>query len=62
MINKKSLIRIEELRNYAPALFEQFRPQDKFLVVRFNQNVKISTGLTDDRQKITRAILGFAIP
>jgi Ca-activated chloride channel homolog len=47
---------IKEIQDYALSMVEQLRPQDNVLVIAFNENVKVLSELTNDRQKISKAI------
>lgn len=48
--------KIEEIRRAANAFIDQLKPQDNVMVVEFDANVHVLTELTNDRQKIYKAI------
>jgi len=48
--------KIEEIRQAASAFVEQLEPQDSVVVIEFNQDVKVRTEATTDRNKIYKAI------
>lgn len=60
LIDTSPSIKNEEIQNYALAVVEQFRPQDKFLIASFNQNFKVLNELTGDRRQIGKAIRGIS--
>jgi Ca-activated chloride channel homolog len=47
---------LEHIKTAALAFIENLRPQDKVLVIEFNDSVRILTELTGDRSRIARAI------
>jgi VWFA-related protein len=47
---------IKDLQNYALAVVDQLRPQDKVMVVQFNIGMKAMTELGNDHKVITKAI------
>ncbi len=47
---------LEHIKNAALAFIENLRPQDKVMIVEFNDSVRILSELTGDRSQITRAI------
>ena len=47
---------LEHIKNAALAFTENLRPQDKVMIVEFNDSVRILSELTGDRSQITRAI------
>src|ERR1044071_924208 len=47
---------LEHIKNAALAFLENLRPQDKVMIVEFNDSVSILSELTGDRSQITRAI------
>lgn len=49
-------LQIKDLQNYAWAVVDQLRPQDKVMVVQFNIGMKVMTELSNDRNVITKAI------
>ncbi len=48
--------KIEEIQNAANAFVSQLKPEDSVMVVEFNGSVNVLTELTNDRQKISKAI------
>ena len=48
--------KIEEIQEAAIAFTNQLKPQDKVAVIEFDGNVHVLTGITNDRQKIHKAI------
>jgi Ca-activated chloride channel homolog len=48
--------RIEEIRAGAKAFVDQLKPQDRVMVVEFNERVRILAELTNERQAIYRGI------
>jgi VWFA-related protein len=48
--------KIEEIKNYAQAIINQLKPEDKVMVIVFNQQTKVLTEFTSDRQIIAKAI------
>jgi VWFA-related protein len=48
-------LKIEEIKNYAQAIVEQLKPEDKVMVIAFDEKTKILTELTSDRQIIAKA-------
>ncbi len=48
--------RIEEIRSGAKAFVDQLKPQDRVMVVEFNERVRVLADLTNDRQSIYRGI------
>lgn len=49
-------LRIEEIQNYALAVVERLKPDDKVMVAEFNAGYKVRAELTADRQIITNAV------
>ena len=47
---------IEKVQNYALAIVEQLRPQDKVTVIEFNESLKTLSALTGDREQTRKAI------
>ncbi len=54
--SSSALYKIEEIRAAATAFVDQLKPQDSVLVITFDSSVNILTDVTNDRQKIYRAI------
>jgi Mg-chelatase subunit ChlD len=48
--------KIEEIKNYAQAIVDQLKPEDKVMIIAFDEKTKILTELTSDRQIIAKAI------
>ncbi len=48
--------KIEEIQSAAKAFVDQLKPQDNVMVIEFNENVRVLTEATTDRQKIYKAI------
>lgn len=48
--------RLEEIQDAAISFVNQLRPDDKVMVVSFNQSIKVLSELTTDRPKLQRAI------
>jgi VWFA-related protein len=48
--------KIEEIQDYALATVERLKPEDKVMVIEFNEKIKVLAELTADRQIITKAI------
>lgn len=48
--------RLEEIQDAAISFVNQLRPDDKVMVVSFNENIKVLSELTTDRAKLQRAI------
>ena len=48
--------RLEDIQDAAISFVNQLRPDDKVMVVSFNDNIKILSELTTDRNKLRRAI------
>ena len=48
--------RIEEIRAGAKAFVDQLKPQDRIMVVEFNERVRVLAELTNERQAIYRGI------
>lgn len=48
--------KIEEIRSAARSFVDQLKPADSVMVITFDSNVNILTDVTNDRQKIFRAI------
>ena len=48
--------RLEDIQDAAISFVDQLRPDDKVMVVSFNDNIKVLCDLTTDREKIHRAI------
>ena len=48
--------KFEELQKYAITLVGQLRPQDKVMVIAFNERAQVLGDLTDDRQQTNQAI------
>ncbi len=47
---------IEELQAYATAVVEQLQPQDKVMIIGFDERGKVLADLTTDREEIKKAI------
>lgn len=54
--SNSALYKIEEIRAAATAFVDQLKPQDSVMVVTFDSNVNVLTDVTNDRQKIYKAI------
>lgn len=48
--------RIEEIQNYAQAIVDKLQPEDKVMVIAFNEQTKVLSNLTADRQITAKAI------
>lgn len=48
--------KIEEIQAAAAAFVRQLKPQDRVMVIQFDNSVKVLTGVTGDRDKINQAI------
>jgi Ca-activated chloride channel homolog len=48
--------KIEEIQAAAITFVEQLKPQDKVMVIRFDESVKVMTEFTNDREKLKQAI------
>ncbi len=48
--------KIEEIQQAAIAFVDQLKPQDSVMVIEFDENVHVLTEVTNDRQKIYKAI------
>ena len=48
--------RLEDIQDAAISFVDQLRPDDRVMVVSFNDNIKVLCELTTDREKIHRAI------
>jgi VWFA-related protein len=48
--------KIEEIQQAAIAFVDQLKPQDSVMVIQFDEQVSVFTELTNDRQKIYKAI------
>lgn len=48
--------RLEDIQDAAISFVNQLRPDDKVMVVSFNNNISVLTDFTTDRQRLTRAI------
>jgi Ca-activated chloride channel homolog len=48
--------RLEEIQDAAISFVNQLRPDDKVMVVSFNEDIKVLSELTTDRSKLQRAI------
>jgi VWFA-related protein len=48
--------RLEEIQDAATSFVNQLRPDDKVMVVSFNEDIKVLCELTTDRSKLQRAI------
>lgn len=48
--------KIDEIHRAAEAFVEQLNPQDQVIVIEFNSSVKVQTEVTNDREKIRKAI------
>ncbi len=48
--------RIEEIQNYALSIVELLKPEDKVMVIEFNEKTNVLSELTADRQIITKAV------
>jgi VWFA-related protein len=52
---------LDEIKDHARDFLKQLRPQDKALVVSFDYEVHVLTGLTSDRKVLERAIINAEI-
>lgn len=55
-VSPSTAYKIEEIQQAAIAFVDQLKPQDNVLVVEFDSGVHVLTELTNDRQKIYKAI------
>jgi len=49
--------KLEDIQDAAMAFVDQLRPQDRVMVVSFDQQVRVETEFTNERDKLMRAIL-----
>ncbi len=55
-VSPSTAFKIEEIQQAATAFVNQLKPQDKVTVIEFDGGIKVLTELTDDREKIYKAI------
>jgi VWFA-related protein len=55
-VSPSTALQIEEIREYAMNLVKQLRPQDKVMVIKFDEQTEVLTELTNDRNVINKAI------
>lgn len=55
-VSPSTALQIEEIREYAMNLVKQLRPQDKVMVIKFDEQTEVMTELTNDRDIINKAI------
>jgi VWFA-related protein len=55
-VSPSTAYKIEEIQTAAIAFIDQLKPQDNVMVVQFDSSVSVLTELTNDRQKIYKAI------
>ncbi len=55
-VSPSTAYKIEEIQNAATAFVDQLKPQDSVMVIEFDSSVHVLTELTNDRQKIYKAI------
>ncbi len=55
-VSPSTAYEIEEFQKYASTVVKQLRPQDKVMVITFDEQTKVLAELTDDRQKADAAI------
>ncbi len=54
--SSSALYKIEEIRTAAMAFVNELKPEDSVMVISFDSSVNILTDVTNDRQKINKAI------
>ncbi len=55
-VSPSTAYQIEEIQAAASAFVKQLKPQDKVLVIQFDESVKVLSELTNDHAKINKAI------
>jgi VWFA-related protein len=55
-VSPSTAYKIEEIQSAATAFVDQLKPQDNVMVIEFDVSVHVLTELTNDRQKIYKAI------
>jgi Ca-activated chloride channel homolog len=55
-VSPSTAYKIEEIQAAALAFVEQLKPQDKVMVIQFDESVKVLTEVTSDHDKINKAI------
>jgi Ca-activated chloride channel family protein len=55
-VSPSTAYKIEEIQAAATAFVKQLKPQDKVLVIQFDESVKVLSELTSDHDKINQAI------
>lgn len=55
-VSPSTAYKIEEIQSAAMAFVNQLKPQDSVMVIQFDESVSVLTDLTNDRQKIYKAI------
>ncbi|MDQ6788944.1 MAG: VWA domain-containing protein [Acidobacteriota bacterium] len=55
-VSPSTAYKIEEIQTAATAFVDQLKPQDSVMVIEFDESVHVLTELTNDRQKIYKAI------
>jgi len=55
-VSRSTAYKIEEIQAAAAAFVQQLKPQDRVMVIQFDESVKILSELTNDREAINKAI------
>lgn len=55
-VSRSTAYKIEEIQAAAAAFVAQLKPEDRVVVIQFDTSVKVLTELTNDRDKINKAI------
>jgi Ca-activated chloride channel homolog len=55
-VSPSTAYKIEEIQAAAAAFVKQLKPQDRVMVIQFDESVKVLTELTNDHDKINKAI------
>ena len=55
-VSPSTALQIEDIRKYAMNLVKLLRPQDKVMVIKFDEQTQVLTELTNDRNVINKAI------
>jgi VWFA-related protein len=56
--SRSTVFRLEDIQHAAVAFVEQLRPQDRVMVVSFDDKIYIDSEFTSDRARLRRAIYG----
>lgn len=56
--SRSTSYKIEEIQAAATAFVQQLKPQDQVMVIQFAERVKVLTELTNDHDKLNKAIMG----